>query len=252
MAEGDAPTEAKPEYTDTERRVRRRRLTLLLIPIVAFQIAGTITNLAAPALIKDHPLVVIFFNPINRYLILAANSVETWEFFAVGFFRLVLTDPLFFLLGHWFGVGALDWIEEKTGNTGLIPFVKKWFGRAGPAIVFLAPNAYVCVLAGASGMKIRLFVTLNAVGTLSRLALIKVLGEQFESPLNSILDFVQRYRWQLVAFSVVTFSIQSMVNQRKGKGSDLEGVGKMADELEASIESAEAEERVEPDGEARP
>lgn len=247
MADGEAPSEAKVEYTDEERRRRRKRLTLLLVPIVTFQIAGTVVNLAGPALIKDHPLVVIFFNPINRYLILAAPNVEAWEFFAVGFIRLVLTDPLFFMLGHWFGHGALDWIEEKTGNTGMVPFIKKWFAKAGAAIVFLAPNAYVCVLAGASGMRIRLFVALNALGTLSRLVLIKLTGEAFEKPLNSVLDFVQRYRWQLVAFSVVTFAIQTATNKRKGKGGDLEGVGKMADELEASIESAEAEERVEPE-----
>lgn len=242
------------ERTDEERRQRRKRLTLLLVPIVAFQIAGTIVNISAPALIKDHPLVVIFFNPINRYLILASTRVETWEFFAVGFFRLVLTDPLFYLLGRWFGVGALDWIEEKTGNTGMIPFIKKWFGKAGAVIVLIAPNAYVCVLAGASGMKLRLFVALNAVGTLGRLILIKATGEAFEKPLNSVLDFVQRYRWQLVAFSVVMFAVQTAMNQKKGKGGDLEGVGKMADELEASIEahehdggSVQTEERVEPD-----
>lgn len=243
MAEGDAPIDARiaapVERTEEEKRQRRKRLTILLIPIVAFSIAGTATNLAAPALIDDHPLVVIFFNPINRYLILASNRVEAWEFFAVGFFRLTLTDPLYFLLGHWFGDGALDWIEEKTGGTGMIPLVKKWFARAGAVIVVLAPNAYVCVLAGASGMKVRLFIALNAVGTIGRLILIKATGEALEAPLDGVLDFVKRYQWQLVAFSVVTFSIQSIMNRRKGKGSDIEGVGRMADELEASIDAAE-------------
>src|ERR1043165_8445434 len=98
-------TMTEPVRTEEERRARRRKLTLLLIPIVSFSVAGTIVNLASPALINDHPLVAIFFNPINRYLILASNRVDTWEFFAVGFFRLVLTDPLYFMLGHWFGDG---------------------------------------------------------------------------------------------------------------------------------------------------
>ncbi|MDP1792844.1 MAG: hypothetical protein Q8K63_01800 [Acidimicrobiales bacterium] len=239
MAEGEATTDMPVERTEEEKRLRRKRLTLLLIPIVAFSVAGTAVNLAAPKLINDHPLVVIFFNPINRYLLLAANRVETWEFFAVGFFRLTLTDPLYFMLGHWFGDGALDWIEQKTGGTGMIPTIKKWFGKAGPAIVLLAPNAYVCVLAGASGMKVRLFIALNAVGTIGRLILIKATGEALEAPLDGVLDFVKRYQWQLVAFSIVTFTIQTLVNRRKGKGSDIEGVGKMADELEASIEAAE-------------
>jgi membrane protein DedA with SNARE-associated domain len=233
--------ETQPEHTEEERRARRKKLTLLLIPIVAFSAAGTITNLAAPALINDHPLVVIFFNPINRYLILASNRVETWEFFAVAFFRLTLTDPLYFMLGRWFGDGALDWIESKTGNSGMVPFVKKWFGRAGPVIVFAAPNAYVCLLAGAARMKLRVFVALNVVGTFSRLILIKVTGNALEPVLDPVLNFIKRYQWQLVALSIIIFSLQSMANRRRGKTNEVESVGKMADELEASIEAAESD-----------
>jgi membrane protein DedA with SNARE-associated domain len=235
MAEGEIA------LTEEERRARRRKLTILLVPIVAFSATGTIINLAAPALINDHPLVVIFFNPINRYLILASNRVETWEFFFVAFFRLVLTDPLYFLLGRWFGDGALDWIENKTGNSGMIPFVKKWFGRAGPVIVFLAPNAYVCLLAGAARMRLRLFIALNVTGTIGRLILIKATGNALEPVLDPVLNFIKRYQWQLVAVSIAIFAIQSITNRKKGKTGEVESVGKMADELEASIDAADNE-----------
>ncbi|HUR77167.1 MAG TPA: hypothetical protein VMZ22_04405 [Acidimicrobiales bacterium] len=233
-------TDVPAEPTEAERRRRRRRLTILLVPIVTFSITGFVINIAAPALINDHPLVVIFFQPINRYLILAANQVEAWEFFAVGFFRLVLMDPIYFLMGRWFGDGALDWIEDKTGNTGFVPFVKKWFGRAGGVFVVVAPNAYVCVLAGAARMNVALFVGLNAVGTIGRLIIIKATGDVFEPVLEPVLDFIKRYQWQLVAVSFVLFGIQALGNRKSGKA-DIEGVGKMADELEASIEAAERE-----------
>jgi membrane protein DedA with SNARE-associated domain len=233
--------EAEAEHTEEERRQRRRKLTILLVPIVAFSVSGIVVGILAPTLINEHPLVVIFFQPINRWLILASTRVEVWEFFAVAFFRLVLTDPLYFLLGHWYGDGALDWIENKTGNSGMVPTLKRWFAKAGPAIVFLAPNAYVCVLAGASGMKVRLFVALNVVGTIGRLFLIKAFGDVFEPVLEPILDFIKRYQWQLVGVSVVFFAIQSAANRRKGKKGEIESVGKMADELEASIEKAESD-----------
>jgi membrane protein DedA with SNARE-associated domain len=241
MAEEEDASAAVAELTDDERRARRRKLTLLLIPIVAFSAVGTIINLFAPALINDHPLVVIFFNPINRYLILASTRVETWEFFAVAFVRLVLTDPLYFLLGRWFGDGALDWIENKTGNSGTVPFIKKWFGRAGPAIVFLAPNAYVCLLAGAARMQLRVFISLNVVGTIGRLILIKVSGNALEPVLDPVLNFIKRYQWQLVVFSIVIFAIQSAINRKSGKSGEVESVGKMADELEASIDAADSD-----------
>jgi membrane protein DedA with SNARE-associated domain len=231
----------EPVRTEEERRARRKRLTILLIPIVAFSAASIVTNWLSPALIKHHPLVVVFFNPINRYLILAANRVDTWEFFAVGFIRLVLTDPLYFLLGRWFGDGALDWIENKTGNSGTVPFIKKWFGRAGPLFVFLAPNPYVCLLAGAAGMNVALFVGLNATGTIGRLILIKATGDVFEPILRPVVNFLDRYRWQFVVISISLFALQAAINRKKGKTSEVESVGKMADELEASIEAHEPE-----------
>lgn len=233
-------TEALAEHTDAERRARRRRLTILLIPIVAFWVSGTVIGFASPALIKSHPLVVIFFNPINRWLLLAVDRVSLPMFYFVAFFRLVLTDPLYFLLGRWFGDGALDWIEDKTGNSGTVPFVKKWFGRAGPVIVFFAPNAYVCLLAGASGMNPWMFAGLNVTGTIARLIFIRSTANLFQPILDPILNFVHHYQWWLVAFSIATFALQHLSNRRKGRTPEMEGVGKMADELEASIEAREA------------
>ncbi len=238
MPEDDVAA-AAVEYSDDERRARRRRLTLLLIPIVFFGIAGTIINISAPALINDHPLVVIFFQPINRYLLAAANQVEPWEFFVVAFVRLVMMDPLWFLLGHWYGEGALNWIEEKTGNSGVVPFLKKWFGRAGPVIVAVAPNAYVCLLAGASGMKVRLFITLNLAGTVVRLVLIRQTADLLEPVIDPVLRFVKEYQWPLVGLSVAIFVLQQAANKRKGKAGDLRSVGSMEREIEASIDAAE-------------
>ena len=236
-AEGDATPE--PVRTEAERRKRRRRLQLLLVPIVAFQVAGFVAGIFAPTLVNSHILVLIFFNPINRYLIVAANHVKPWEFYGVGFFRLLLTDPLYFMLGRWFGDGALDWIEDKTGNSGTIPFIKKWFAKAGGVFVFVAPNTYVSVLAGASGMSVFTFFGLNIVGTIGRLILIDITGDFLEPVLKPVLDFVKHYQWPLVGVSLVLFGLQFVTNRKKGKGTPLEGVGQMTDELEASIEAAE-------------
>jgi len=231
----------EPVRTDEERRVRRRRLQFLLVPIVAFQVAGFVANILAPTLVNSHILVLIFFNPINRYLIVAANHVKPWEFYSVGFIRLLLTDPLYFVLGRWYGDGALDWIEDKTGATGMVPFIKKWFGRAGGVFVLVAPNTYVSVLAGASGMTVRTFFALNIVGTIGRLILIDVTGDFLEPVLKPVLRFVKHYQWPLVGVTLALFILQLTMNRKSGKRTQLEGVGKMADELEASIEAAENE-----------
>jgi membrane protein DedA with SNARE-associated domain len=88
-------------------------------------------------------------------------------------------------------------------------------------------------------MNIWLFVSLNVTGTIARLIFIRSTANLFQPVLDPVLNFVHRYQWQLVALSIATFAIQYYANRKKGKGSEIESVGKMADELEASIEARE-------------
>lgn len=230
----DPPVEP-PALSDQERALRRRRLTLLLTPIVFFSITGMIVGASAPAMIDRRPLVVIFFVPAIRWLALAVDAVDPMAFFAVAFFRLVVLDPIYYLLGYWYGEPALKWMEEKSGSTGMIPAIKRWFGRFGAVIVFAAPNAYVCLLAGASGMRPRLFYTLNITGTVLRLILIKQLADVFSSPLGSVKGFLQDYQWWLVGASVALLLVQVATNRKKG---ELQSVSTLEAELEAEIDAA--------------
>ena len=168
LADDAVPAE---QLTEEEARRRKLRLTLLLTPIVILSFAGVFADWFAAALIDDHPLLQMMLNGRIRYLLLASNQIEAVPFFVVGFLRQVLTDPLFYLLGLWYGDAALRWAEKKTGETGLVPWLKRAFDRYGSVIIAVAPNGYVCLLAGAAGMKVRKFFILNVGGTIVRLAL---------------------------------------------------------------------------------
>jgi membrane protein DedA with SNARE-associated domain len=147
-------------------------------------------------------------NPRNRWLLLAAPQVGVVAFFAVGFVRLTAIDPLFYVLGVQYGDAALRWAERKLGDeAGFVRKVERWFGRAAPAIVLIAPNGYVCLLAGAAGMRVRTFVALNVIGTIGRLTLFTIAGAALRNELLDVLDFIQRYQWWLVAasFALVVF-----------------------------------------------
>jgi membrane protein DedA with SNARE-associated domain len=87
--------------------------------------------------------------------------------------------------------------------------VERWFGRAAPAIVLIAPNGYVCLLAGAAGMRVRTFVALNVIGTIGRLTLFTIAGAALRNELLDVLDFIQRYQWWLVAVSFLVVAIQT-------------------------------------------
>src|SRR5437762_2540425 len=76
-------------------------------------------------------------------------------------------------------------------------------------LVFLAPNNYICLFAGAAGMSIPVFLALNLSGTVFRLWIIQVLGNIFDKPIDAVLGFIQDYRVPLLILSVglVFFSV---------------------------------------------
>ena len=223
-----------------KERERRVPLPVLLVPIVAAMVVAMIGDVIGPTLINEHPLWQINLNPRNRWLLLAASQVAAWPFLIVGFVRLVAIDPLFYLLGLQHGDAALRWAERKLGDeAGLVRRIEHWFGRAAPAVVLVAPNGYVCLLAGATGMRVRTFLVLNVVGTIGRLTLFLVAGAAFRDQLLDVLELIQRYQWWLVALSLLIVSFQA--RRRRASGA-LESVGTMQRELESEAGRTTTEE----------
>jgi membrane protein DedA with SNARE-associated domain len=221
----------------------RKRIPLpwLITPIVVMTIAGTLADIFAAALVKHHPLVQMFFNPRNRYLLLAAAQVDLIPFFLVGFFRLVLTDPIGYVLGYQYGEAALKWAGEKMGDEGrFIGKVERVFGKAAPIIILIAPNLYMCILAGASRMKVRTFVALNVTGTIGRLIVFRIAGDAFRDELLTLVDWITRNQKWLILVSFVVVAIQSVRSRQRG---ELETPA----EIEREIEAAEGELEAEPD-----
>jgi hypothetical protein len=108
------------------------------------------------------------------------------------------------------------------------------------------PNNLVCLFAGASGMRPRLFWTLNVLGTIGRLIFIWFLGRALEEPLGYVLDFIQRYQWPLLGLSVAIVVFQAGRAQARG---EIERIETIEDEIQAETEALtdEAAEVTEPD-----
>lgn len=223
--------------TADREEITRRRVPLpwLVTPIVVMSIAGTTADVIGPKLIDEHPLLQMFLNPRNRYLVLAAPQVAVVPFFVVGFVRLVLTDPLGYVLGRQYGEAALRWAGDKMGDEGrFVAQVERWFGKAAPVVILVAPNLYMCILAGASGMRIRTFVALNVVGTIGRLLVFRAAGHAFRDELLDVVDWIGRNQKWLIAASFVVVAIQVGRARRQG-------VLETPAEIEREIEEAEAE-----------
>lgn len=244
-------------------------LKLLVAPVILLVIASNVANVLWPTLHEDHPLLLIALSSINRYLILVSDQLDAVSYYTVGTLRLLVSDPLFFLLGYWYGDRALAWMDQKSPSYGpMLRTGQRWFGKAAWPLVVIAPNNVICLFAGAAGMRVSLFFALNLAGTLGRLYLIRVAGDAFSSPIDSFRDLVGEYRWWFIAASALLVAI-SLRSESKRGGGDLdvlinideelaepaaaEHVRRQLREIDAgSGRSSEPTERAEPPAPARP
>ena len=220
----DSPTVGTLEHEHGFEVPRRRppgrhTLKLLAVPIVALIVISNVGSAMAPGLVDRHPLQLIAMNASNRNLILVTNQLDALSYYLVGSLRLLVADPLFFLIGYWYGDAALTWMEARTKTFGqTLRQWEGWFGKAAYPIVFIAPNQYICLFAGAAGMSVFGFFATNIAGTLVRLYLIRRLGETFEAPIDDVLGFIGDYRVPLLVASTLLFGFMMVNELRQAKG----------------------------------
>jgi membrane protein DedA with SNARE-associated domain len=192
---------------------------MIVAPIIVLITIGTIGNAIHPALLKRHPMWLVAMEPRTRYLLLVANKgVAFVPFVVVAVIRKLASDPLFFLLGYLYGDNAVAWVERRfDNNSGIVRRIEKLFRRAAPVMVFLFPGPLVCVLAGATGMRIRTFAFFNVVGTFVAVAFYYRLAESIKGPLDAINDFYSRYFKWLLVLSVALTLFWLWDQRRKGK-----------------------------------
>lgn len=205
-------------------------LKLLAAPIIGLIVLSNMGDALAPQLVNSHPLQLIAMNARNRNLILVTNQLDAVSYYTVGTLRLLLADPLFFLVGYWYGDTALSWMEQRTKTFGrTLRQWEGWFGRAAYPLVFIAPNQYICLFAGAAGMSVGGFFVANIAGTIVRLYLIRRLGEAFEAPIDDVLGFIGDHRIPLLIISVIVFGAM-MVNELRQTKEEVEALSEAIDE----------------------
>ncbi|MCB0977014.1 MAG: VTT domain-containing protein [Acidimicrobiales bacterium] len=221
MANLTQPPTPRGEEAETVLRTgppSRLARNLVIGTLIAFVIASNLGNAFLSVLVDERPLLFIALNAQNRNLALASGLLDPWSFYVVGFLRLLAPDPLFFLLGRWYGDSAISWMERKAPAYGqLLRQLERWFDKARIPIVAFAPNNPICLFAGASGMSWSSFLAANVVGTVGRLFLIRTFSNWFEGPLGSLREFIADYRWPLLAVSIALVVLSSVADRRGGR-----------------------------------
>jgi membrane protein DedA with SNARE-associated domain len=222
------------------RRPSRRAVTLVAAPLIVLVILSYIGDAFAASLVKSHPVWLMALNSRTRNLALVTNQVDARTFYAVGLTRLLLSDPLFFLLGHWYGDSAVTWMERRTKTWGtFLRQIERFFGRAAYPLVFLAPNNYICLFAGAAGMPVAGFFAANIAGTVFRLWLVRQFGNLFDRPINALVGWIDDHRLPLVALSIVMVVVSIALEARRGE-TEVTSLAHLDDELD-EIDTGEPE-----------
>ncbi len=231
------PMSLPPIPLSSRRPPSRSVVSLVVGPIVAMVVASNSAFFLWPSLVDTHPLLLLTLSSQNRYLALTTNSLDAWSYYLVGTARLLAPDPLFYLLGLWYGASAIGWMERHSPSLGTsVRWVEKGFAKARSVVVFIAPNNMVSLLAGAVAMPPAVFAALNITGTITRLVLIRLLGNIFQKPIDAFLGFVKDYRWYLIGACVLLTLLSTWSDRRKG-GGEVEALRHLGDDLADTTET---------------
>ena len=191
------------------------RKAVLALTTLLFVI-GTIGTNIGPALIDEHPRLILMLSARNRNLFGAVPYIDLMSYLLIGFTRVLIAGVALFLVGRWYGTKTLGWVE---GNMGELPAIYKWTERlvdkAGSVMVVLMPGSnVVCLLVGHRRMAPRRFIPLLMLGISITLAVLWRGGKLFENQIKDFLSYIERYQWWVVGALFIASALQSA---RKGR-----------------------------------
>jgi len=181
-------------------------------------VIGTIGSNIGPALVDNHPSLVLALSSRNRNLFGSVPYIDVIPYAAIGFVRILIAGIALFFVGRWYGEKALGWVE---GNLGELPAIYRWtekaVDKAGSIALVLMPGSnVVCLLLGHKRMSTKRFIPLLSIGIVIKLVVLRLGGDQFKDQIRSFLSGIEQYQWYFVA---LLFGISFFQSMRKGRPS---------------------------------
>jgi len=252
--ETDVDPEARPSGPPS-----RKALAFVVVPLIGLVIASQLGDILGPGLVPRPlsgvvesvarslqalglmdrtedtglgPLLLLVLSPRLRWQVAVVNYVDPLPFFVLGTLRMLAADPPFYLLGRWYGDNAIEWAERRAPLMGrFLRDGESMFRYAAYPLVAIAPNNFICLLAGSSRMRPAVFFTLNIGGTVVRLWLVLQFGQAFADQIDVVLRWVATYRWYLIGLSALLVGGAALKQARSGTG-ELAQLRSLEDELE--------------------
>ena len=170
----------------------RRRIVRLCVSTLAILSSISLLGVAFSLyLVNHHPLLLVAMSPLGRHLLLAAPTVDPFAFVAVVVTRRMLFYLASFHLGRALGPAGIVWIEARAGGFGrLVRWLEQLFRRASHPIVFFLCGPTVSAVAGASGMRPRVFLALATPGLVLRAVVVLGVAASIRPFLEGVLAWI--------------------------------------------------------------
>lgn len=204
--------------------------------IAAAIVLGWVGDALWGSLIDRSPLTLLLLNAKPRYQLLVVNELEPWVFYPVALLRLLITKPLLWLVGAWYGPRAVDWISGRSERSGrMIRWVQGRFHRFGWVIMIITTSNPICLLAGSVGYPLAWLMVWAVIGTLIRLYAVDVVGGALSEQISWFVDWVVDHRVLVVAMSI-TVVVTAVLLQRRRGTSALDELQSLEDAVEDAVE----------------
>ena len=185
---------------------------LWLAAFASLLVAANVGSIFLTRLVDDSPALLLALSSRNRHLVLTQPSdLGPWLWGAIGAARLTLSAVVCHYLGRAYGDRALRWFYRYLGMpSDRVDKFEKGFTDAEIVLMplFVGSNI-IWVLSGAAATPWRRLIPLAALGIAGRLVALWFLAAQFQSQLESAIDFATRYQtWFILGTLVIVVATQ--------------------------------------------
>ena len=189
-----------------EEEVRGSVLASVLLSVL---ILGKIGDAVGLAYIYTNPVLVLILNANDLHCALTSTNVNVWIWFVVSTIRRMCEDPIYYWLGRKYRLKALRFLKSWfPGSVKAFEDSEGLFRRGSFVSIALNPGIVVCSLAGVSRVPPISYLSMNLIGVVLRLVLIRILCSLFPDQVDMALSLIRSYLPICIAVAV-TFSVIS-------------------------------------------
>jgi membrane protein DedA with SNARE-associated domain len=176
-------------------------------------VVGGVGAILTPSLASHHPLALLWLEAADRNLLLT-RRVSLVPYVLAGSVRRLISDPLFYLAGHWYGDSALRRLEPHLGRR-TVHASERLFQRAAYPMLIAFTGRIVSALAGIAGMPVSAFAVIAVARTIAIVLFFRWLGGVLRTQIDDVLHVFNTYLVPLtIAIAVVVVAGAALSERR--------------------------------------